>query len=165
MIPRIQLGSVPYAFTVPDGSMTTLKIANDAVTAEKLNLPISYDSAHHDGTTIPQGTYVYVGASIIQITTPGKLYAECDLSLFPATQHVDWIGLYVVAKKGSTNVTLGAAAYTEISTSGYTSWSAAGILDLAEAGDWTIQCGLQRGGVPGNDPVVHTYNITAFQIK
>lgn len=39
MTPRVQLGSVPFsmqALTVPDGSFTTAKIANGAVTADKV---------------------------------------------------------------------------------------------------------------------------------
>jgi len=39
MLPRIQLGSVPFsmqAMTVPDGSITGSKLANDAVTGEKI---------------------------------------------------------------------------------------------------------------------------------
>ncbi|MBK6432750.1 hypothetical protein [Candidatus Amarolinea dominans] len=39
MAPRVQLGSVPFAvqaLTVPDGSVTTAKIADQAVTQAKL---------------------------------------------------------------------------------------------------------------------------------
>ncbi|MBN1656954.1 MAG: hypothetical protein JXA93_01060 [Anaerolineae bacterium] len=39
MVPRVQLGSVPFsmqALTVPDGSITTAKLANDAVTSAKI---------------------------------------------------------------------------------------------------------------------------------
>lgn len=41
MTPRVQLGSVPYAFTVPDGSVTTEKIADEAVTQAKLGPDVS----------------------------------------------------------------------------------------------------------------------------
>lgn len=41
MVPRVQLGSVPYAFTVPDSSVTTAKIADGAVTQAKLGADVS----------------------------------------------------------------------------------------------------------------------------
>lgn len=37
MVPRVQLGSVPFAGTVSDGSVTTAKIADGAVTSSKLS--------------------------------------------------------------------------------------------------------------------------------
>jgi hypothetical protein len=37
MTPRVQLGSAPFAWTVPDGSITTSKLANGAVTIQKLS--------------------------------------------------------------------------------------------------------------------------------
>ena len=44
MVPRVQLGSVPFAvqaLTVPDGSVTTEKIADEAVTQAKLGADVS----------------------------------------------------------------------------------------------------------------------------
>ena len=46
MSPRVPLGSVPFSFqaqealTVPDGSITTDKIEDGAVTADKLSIPV-----------------------------------------------------------------------------------------------------------------------------
>jgi hypothetical protein len=47
MLPRVQLGSVPFAvqaLTVPDGSVTTNKISDGAVTMSKLASPITSQS-------------------------------------------------------------------------------------------------------------------------
>jgi hypothetical protein len=48
MLPRVQLGSVPFAvqaLTVPDGSVTTAKIADGAVISSKLNRSLAARSA------------------------------------------------------------------------------------------------------------------------
>jgi hypothetical protein len=48
MSPRVQLGSVPFAtqaLTVPDGSITTAKLADGAVTSAKLNQSLQSGSA------------------------------------------------------------------------------------------------------------------------
>lgn len=61
MSPRVQLGSVPFsmqALTVPDGSITTEKIADGAVTQAKLS------------TDIPQ-TLIQSGGSYADVSTPG----------------------------------------------------------------------------------------------
>lgn len=49
MMPRVQLGSVPFAVqaqTVPDGSVTTEKIADGAVTQAKIGSGLSYSELH-----------------------------------------------------------------------------------------------------------------------
>jgi len=54
MTPRVQLGSVPFAvqaLTVPDGSVTTAKIADEAVTQAKLDPTISFEPPDGSITT------------------------------------------------------------------------------------------------------------------
>ena len=54
MTPRVQLGTVPFAvqaLTVPDGSMTTEKIADEAVTQAKLGADVSLEPADGSVTT------------------------------------------------------------------------------------------------------------------
>ena len=56
MVPRVQLGSVPFAtqaLTVPDGSITTAKIADGVVTKAKLDPTMSFEPAFQFG-----GVYV-----------------------------------------------------------------------------------------------------------
>ena len=58
MTPRVQLGSVPFAaqaLTVPDGSITTAKVADGAVTSDKMAMTywsISYTTTSHWTTTV-----------------------------------------------------------------------------------------------------------------
>jgi microcystin-dependent protein len=69
MMPRIQLGSVPFsmqALTVTDGSITTAKVADGAITASKLAPDLSL---------IPAGTIVMWSGSIASIPTG---WALCD---------------------------------------------------------------------------------------
>jgi hypothetical protein len=52
MNPRVQLGSVPFAtqaLTVPDGSVTTDKLAEGAVTKAKLDPTINFDPLYQFG--------------------------------------------------------------------------------------------------------------------
>jgi len=54
MAPRVQLGSVPFAvqaLTVPDGSVTTEKIADEAVTQAKLGADVSLEPPDGSITT------------------------------------------------------------------------------------------------------------------
>ena len=67
MAPRVQLGSVPFsmqAMTVPDGSITTAKIAHGAVTSTKLSVD---NGLHVSGSSDP--FLVYSGDSSVGYQT------------------------------------------------------------------------------------------------
>jgi hypothetical protein len=66
MLPRVQLGSVPYALAIPDSSVTTQKIANGAVSAEKLAQGLS---------GVPRGTIVMWSGALRDIPSGWQL---CD---------------------------------------------------------------------------------------
>lgn len=70
MVPRVQLGSVPFAvqaLTVPDASVTTGKIADGAVTLAKLGPDVS--------SGVPRGTIVMWSGSVASIPSG---WALCD---------------------------------------------------------------------------------------
>jgi hypothetical protein len=77
MEPRVQLGSVPFsmqAMTVPDGSITTEKIADGAVTARKLALPFAqYRSYDGFSTTSSNFVPIPVAKVIVDLDTASKL--------------------------------------------------------------------------------------------
>jgi hypothetical protein len=71
MVPRVQLGSVPFsmqAMTVPDGSVTTEKIADEAVTQAKLGPDVSVEPPAGSITT----TMIADGA-VTQVKAPELL--------------------------------------------------------------------------------------------
>jgi len=77
MVPRVQLGSVPFsmqAMTVPDGAVTTAKIADGAVTASKLALPFAQYRSY-DGFSTTSSNFVPIpGAEVIvDLDTASKL--------------------------------------------------------------------------------------------
>ena len=78
MQPRVQLGSVPWAvqaLTVPDGSITTAKIADGAVTSSKMN-PTLAIATFNDVTTTATNWASIPGASV-SITTSGPAQFLC----------------------------------------------------------------------------------------
>jgi len=147
MTPRVQLGSVPFA-----------------VQAASVKLPSVHEFTRDGVTTIPAGAHAYVGDAQITLARPGKIFAQCDMTLRPTSVPINWVGLKVIARKNGTVVGLADNAYSGASESGHTSWSVAGILDLPESGAWTIQCDMHRSRESA-DPIVHTYSITAFQVE
>jgi hypothetical protein len=90
MTPRVQLGTVPFAvqaLTVPDGSVTTAKIADGAVTSRKTSLISGkVNTADFD---LPETTWQYVdlpGTSrTLTVETPQTLLVTvvADLSVDP----------------------------------------------------------------------------------
>jgi microcystin-dependent protein len=79
MTPRVQLGSVPFAvqaLTVPDGSMTTAKLANSAITSEKIAAgAITSDKLAPGLNLLPAGTIVMWSGALASIPAG---WAVCD---------------------------------------------------------------------------------------
>lgn len=90
MSPRVQLGSVPFsmqALTVPDGSITTEKLADNSVTSDKVDFSVprllGYKTCHACGNTTESkpsgewGAYPFKGANAqdiieVSVTTHGN---------------------------------------------------------------------------------------------
>lgn len=170
MVPRVQLGSVPFAvqaLTVPDGSVTTSKLADGGVTRAKLSadavrLTSTFSSTRDQSTTLPMADGVFLGSATLTLESSGKVYVECNMTLQPTLTPVSWIGLKAGLRKGDQFVGPGEWAYAGTRSDGFTSWTASGIVTVPDGGIWTAQCQL-HSALAG--PVVHTYNITAFQIE
>jgi len=77
MSPRVQLGSVPFsmqAMTVPDGAVTTAKIADGAVTAGKLTLPYAQYRSYNGFSTTSNVFVPIPGAEVVvNLDTASKL--------------------------------------------------------------------------------------------
>ena len=79
MEPRVQLGSVPFAvqaLTVPDGSVTTEKIADEAVTQAKLGADVSLEPPDGSITTAKLADGAVTAAKLnvddtLEVRTPG----------------------------------------------------------------------------------------------
>ena len=169
MAPRVQLGSVPFAvqaLTVPDGSVTTGKIADGAVNRSKVSPGVfvsAYRMVRDTTTRIPPNQLVYIGDTQITTTIPTRLFVACNMTIQPSDAPVTWVGLSIRAVKGDKIVSLGDWMYIGPNRVSYMSWSSTGILNLPEAGNWILQCMLGRDNIIG-DPVIHTYSVTAVQI-
>lgn len=73
MVPRVQLGSVPFAMqslTVPDGSITSAKIANGAITSEKLDASSAYSYVQNQESTTAITPTPLSMPDIVTITLP-----------------------------------------------------------------------------------------------
>ena len=161
--PREPIRAVPFAqmaWTVPDGSITSDKLADDVF----VPIPVVHEFVRDSTTQIPVNG-IQVGNARITVTAPAKIYAQCDMTIKPDSSPRDWVGLSIVATNGSASVTLDDNVYHGTSSDAYTSWSVAGILSLPEPGVWTVQCALHRSNNGSGNPVVHTYSITVLQVE
>ncbi|MCI0732059.1 MAG: hypothetical protein L0332_35785 [Chloroflexi bacterium] len=102
MLPRIQLGSVPFAaqaLTVPDGAITTAKIAEAAVTSDKLDAIDAFSFVStQENTSSPTWT---------SLPSP-------DVVTFSLTE-TQWVNIYYGA---TTGVNQGFPAYMALSIDG-----------------------------------------------
>ncbi len=123
MQPRVQLGSVPFAvqaLTIPDGSVTTAKIADGAVTQAKLSSDVSLIPSTDSITTtmiadgavtapklsLPDGFTVRQGSSEYKTTIQGRMISMQDGSAFPGKTHLNtfWNNLYIYTDVGAVNI-------------------------------------------------------------
>ena len=108
MSPRVPLGSVPFSFqaqealTVPDGSITTDKIEDGAVTADKLSIPVfsllGHKTCRGCGTPVEQTTTLWVPvkgqdtSDVLEVTVTtqgGPIFVQmtAGFETNPSTQH------------------------------------------------------------------------------
>lgn len=80
MIPREQLGAVAVAMTVVDGSVTTEKIVDRAVTSEKIALTHWHVTSPDNWQTTISGQYVSVPNMSFSFTPPVDGIVLLDLS-------------------------------------------------------------------------------------
>jgi hypothetical protein len=172
--PRELIRSVPIAgmaLTVPDGAIGSSQIAAGSISTEHFapelvfKIPSAHQIVRDEQTTIPASGNIVVGDSaIIALTDAGKVYATCDVTIKADETPKRWVGLKVRAVNESASViTMGDRVYQGTHSDAYTSISATGVLSLP-SGNWTIQCELQRSAGE-DDPIVHTYSITALQVE
>ena len=137
MTPRVQLGAVPFAvqaLTVPDGSVTTAKIADGAVTAPKLNLTDSF--------TVRQGSSEY--KTVIE----GRKITMQDGTVFPGLTHINtyWNSLFIWTDQGDVRIGGPNGEIEDFSVSGNfgVSGTKSGVVQTATSG--------QRNSTPPSRP-------------
>jgi len=116
MVPRVQLGSVPFSFrsqqalTVPDGSITTAKLADEAVTTAKLNIDNGLDMSGNltVGGRIAAGTTITDMLAVGRHDSPdyttridGNKITIDDGSFAPAHVNSFWNHLFLYTDEGS----------------------------------------------------------------
>lgn len=108
MQPRVQLGSVPFAvqaLTVPDGSVTSAKIADGAITQVKLASDISFFPADGSVTTAKLADQAVTSAKLAdQAVTSAKLNVDNGLTVvgnLTATGYLDAAGALERSRSGS----------------------------------------------------------------
>jgi len=91
MVPRVQLGSVPFAtqaLTVPDGSITTVKIADGAVTAAKLAGGLTAQNVSFTQKAVQLAFFTTSSLTLVDI--PGS---EISVSVSkPSLLHISFTG-------------------------------------------------------------------------
>jgi hypothetical protein len=174
LAPRELIRSVPIAgmaLTVPDGAIGSSQIASNSISTEHFaqglvfKLPSLSQVVRDMQTAIPAiPDYVTVGDSSILLNEPGKIHAVCSVTIQPDSTPKQWISLKIIAQNGAEVVEMSDYVYHGTASSAYTNISTPAILSLP-AGNWTIQCRLARKVESGDDPILHTYSITALQIE
>jgi hypothetical protein len=172
MVPRVQLGSVPFsmqAMTVPDGSITTEKVADGAVTQVKLGPDVSLvppdgsitteklaDSAVTSAKMDAVDAYSYVSTNESTSSTGWVSLPTPDLVTISLTR-TQWVDIYYGATCGSTD---GHPAYIGLSIDG---GAVAGstLIEMWHSTYWWIS-GFHRVQLaPGNHTIELRYKTNA----
>ena len=100
MEPRVQLGSVPFsmqALTVPDGSITTAKIADGAVTSRKMDAVEAHSYvAANENTSSTTWTDLTTPQSIqLQLDVPQIVYFQYKATVSARDNALPYIALFI----------------------------------------------------------------------
>lgn len=167
MTPRVQLGSVPYAFqalTVPDGAITSAKLADGSVTQAKLGTDVSLvppdssitTSKLADGAvtsskvTLTHGEIYGTPGGILSLTTTPQIVPSLSFSVNPTTDQI--LQLHVTLDAAVNGGCAPIIAYTYIDNNGFGS-----SMDLGD-GRATISTVRQVSLTAGS----HTVSIKAW---